>query len=139
MWEELMPVVITFVVTILGIVLTTIGTIVGIKAKELIKTIETKTGIEVDEKLAKEAVAWTEQVFNHLGGAEKFEKAKDRYILLLAERGVPLREEVIDSLIEQAVLAMKKGWNEGEAVTISFEEAQSLEPEIKYYNETEGQ
>lgn len=125
MWEEILAILTPTILTILGTILTGIATIVGLKVRQLVKQIEIKTGIEIDEKQAREAVEWAEQVYKDSGGEVKFEKAKNRLILIMNERGVPVSEKVIDTLIEQAVFGLRKGWNEetnAEQVTIEVEQ-----------------
>lgn len=136
MWEEISPIIITFVITILGTVLTTVATIVGLKAQQLVEKAKIKTGIEIDEKLASEAVEWAEQVFKDSKGQEKFEKAKDRLVLLMNERGVPVSEEVIDTLIEKAVLGLKKGWNEGQETVVKIEPIEVKSEELLLEDKT---
>ena len=77
MWEEILAILTPTILTILGTILTGIATIVGLKVRQLVKQIEIKTGIEIDEKQAREAVEWAEQVYKDSGGEVKFEKAKD--------------------------------------------------------------
>lgn len=126
MWEEILQILTPTILTILGTILTGIATIVGLKVRQLVKQIEIKTGIEIDEKQAREAVEWAEQVYKDSGGEVKFEKAKDRLILIMNERGIPVSEKVIDTLIEQAVFGLKKGWKNLETnveqVTIEVEQ-----------------
>lgn len=126
MWEEILQILTPTILTILGTILTGIATIVGLKVRQLVKQIEIKTGIEIDEKQAREAVEWAEQVYKDSGGEVKFEKAKNRLILIMNERGVPVNEKVIDTLIEQAVFGLKKGWTNletnAEQVTIEVEQ-----------------
>ena len=126
MWEEILAILTPTILTILGTILTGIATIVGRKVRQLVKQIEIKTGIEIDEKQAREAVEWAEQVYKDSGGEVKFEKAKDRLILIMNERGIPVSEKVIDTLIEQAVFGLKKGWKNLETnveqVTIEVEQ-----------------
>lgn len=126
MWEEILQILTPTILTILGTILTGIATIVGLKVRQLVKQIEIKTGIEIDEKQAREAVEWAEQVYKDSGGEVKFEKAKNRLILIMNERGVPVSEDVIDTLIEQAVFGLKKGWTNletnAEQVTIEVEQ-----------------
>ena len=126
MWEEILAILTPTILTILGTILTGIATIVGLKVRQLVKQIEIKTGIEIDEKQAREAVEWAEQVYKDSGGEVKFEKAKDRLILIMNERGIPVSEKVIDTLIEQAVFGLKKGWKNLETnveqVTIEVEQ-----------------
>lgn len=126
MWEEILQILTPTILTILGTILTGIATIVGLKVRQLVKQIEIKTGIEIDEKQAREAVEWAEQVYKDSGGEVKFEKAKDRLILIMNERGIPVSEKVIDTLIEQAVFGLKKGWTNletnAEQVTIEVEQ-----------------
>lgn len=145
MWEEILAILTPTILTILGTILTGIATIVGLKVRQLVKQIEVKTGIEIDEKQAREAVEWAEQVYKDSGGEVKFEKAKDRLVLIMNERGVPVSEKVIDTLIEQAVYGLKKGWNEeatavnvetnAEQVTIEVE--QGIENQEELVSETE--
>lgn len=120
MLEEIMPLVTTTVVTVLGILLTALTTIIGLKVNKLVENFKVKTGIEIDEKLAMEAVSWVQQVFQDNDGEEKFEKAKDRLILLMQARGVTIPEEALDTLIEKAVLGLKEGLKGEEAKTIEI-------------------
>lgn len=120
MLEEIMPLVTTTVVTVLGILLTALTTVIGLKVNKLVENFKVKTGIEIDEKLAMEAVSWVQQVFQDNDGEEKFEKAKDRLILLMQARGVTIPEEALDTLIEKAVLGLKEGLKGEEAKTIEI-------------------
>lgn len=120
MLEEIMPLVTTTVVTVLGILLTALTTIIGLKVNKLVENFKVKTGIEIDEKLAMEAVSWVQQVFKDNDGDEKFEKAKDRLILLMQARGVIIPEEALDTLIEKAVLGLKEGLKGEEVKTIEI-------------------
>lgn len=124
MMEEIMPLVTGAVMTILGILLTALTTIVGLKVNKLVENIKVKTGIEIDEKLAMEAVSWAQQVFKDNDGEEKFEKAKDRLILLMQARGVTIPEEALDTLIEKAVLGLKEGLKGEQPTVIEFEPVQ---------------
>lgn len=120
MLEEIMPLVTTTVVTVLGILLTALTTVIGLKVNKLVENFKVKTGIEIDEKLAMEAVSWVQQVFKDNDGDEKFEKAKDRLILLMQARGVTIPEEALDTLIEKAVLGLKEGLKGEEVKTIEI-------------------
>lgn len=124
MIEEIMPLITTSVVTILGILLTALTTVIGLKINKLVENFKVKTGIEIDEKLAMEAVSWVQQVFKDNDGDEKFEKAKDRLILLMQARGVSIPEEALDTLIEKAVLGLKEGLKGEEVQVIEFEPVQ---------------
>ena len=124
MMEEIMPLVTGAVMTILGILLTALTTIVGLKINKLVENVKVKTGIEIDEKLAMEAVSWAQQVFKDNDGEEKFEKAKDRLILLMQARGVAIPEEALDTLIEKAVLGLKEGLKGEQPAVIEFERIQ---------------
>lgn len=140
MLEEIMPLVTTAVITILGILLTALTTVIGLKVNKLVENFKVKTGIEIDEKLAMEAVSWVQQVFKDNDGDEKFERAKDRLILLMQARGVTIPEEALDTLIEKAVLGLKEGLKGEEIKTIEFEPVRlPIETSVALLNDTSQQ
>ena len=138
MIEEIMPLITTSVVTILGILLTALTTVIGLKINKLVENFKVKTGIEIDEKLAMEAVSWVQQVFKDNDGDEKFEKAKDRLILLMQARGVSIPEEALDTLIEKAVLGLKEGLKGEQPTVIELEPVQlPVEVDVNLVDDTD--
>lgn len=81
-------------------------TVLGAKLKV---SYEEKINTEVKESIVKATVAWVQQVYASLSGAEKLEKAITRASLLLTNKGIDISEEELEMLVESAVYGLKQG------------------------------
>lgn len=85
--------------------------VLGARIKEAYtQKINTQTKKEVAELTA----SYVQQVFNSLSGEEKLQKAMEQASLILIEKGIPVSDIELRTLIEAAVYGMKKGFYETE-------------------------
>ena len=92
---------------VLVIVIGAVAGFAGMKVKNFYNQKEIKETIENNKIIVGIAVDFAEQTYKALDGSERFEKAKDKAIAMMNERGIPVKEEEIDAMIEQAVLSFK--------------------------------
>ena len=105
--EQIIEILVGALAQILVIVIGAVAGLVGMKVKNFYNQKEIKEAIENNKVIIGIAVDFAEQTYKALDGSEKFEKAKDKAIAMMNERGIPVKEEEIDAMIEQAVLSFK--------------------------------
>ena len=105
--EQIIEILVGALAQILVIVIGAVAGLVGMKVKNFYNQKEIKETIENNKIIVGIAVDFAEQTYKALDGSERFEKAKDKAIAMMNERGIPVKEEEIDAMIEQAVLSFK--------------------------------
>ena len=105
--EQIIEIFVGALAQILVIVIGAVAGLVGMKVKNFYNQKEIKEAIENNKVIIGIAVDFAEQTYKALDGSERFEKAKDKAIAMMNERGIPVKEEEIDAMIEQAVLSFK--------------------------------
>lgn len=105
--EQIIEILVGALAQILVIVIGAVAGLVGMKVKNFYNQKEIKEAIENNKVIIGIAVDFAEQTYKALDGSERFEKAKDKAIAMMNERGIPVKEEEIDAMIEQAVLSFK--------------------------------
>lgn len=86
------------------VILTAIGSYVGLKVKTFIKE---KADTDTKKKVVETTCKYVEQIYKDLDGASKLEKAKDSILEQLNEKGVSISELELDVLIEATVNGFK--------------------------------
>ena len=105
--EQIIEILVGALVQVLVIVVGAVAGFAGMKDKNFYNQKEIKETIENNKIIVGIAVDFAEQTYRALDGSERFEKAKDKAIAMMNERGIPVKEEEIDAMIEQAVLSFK--------------------------------
>ena len=105
--EQIIEILVGALAQILVIVIGAVAGLVGMKVKNFYNQNEIEEAIENNKAIIGIAVDFAEQTYKTLEGSERFEKAKDKAIAMMNERGIPVKEEEIDAMIEQAVLSFK--------------------------------
>ena len=105
--EQIIEILVGALAQILVIVIGAVAGLVGMKVKNFYNQKEIKEAIENNKVIIGIAVDFAEQTYKTLEGSERFEKAKDKAVAMMNERGIPVKEEEIDAMIEQAVLSFK--------------------------------
>ena len=105
--EQIIEILVSALAQILVIVIGAVAGLAGMKVKNFYNQKEIKETIENNKVIIGIAVDFAEQTYKTLEGSERFEKAKDKAIAMMNERGIPVKEEEIDAMIEQAVLSFK--------------------------------
>lgn len=73
------------------------------------KTLQNITSrLAANKEIVAVAVHFAEQAYRDLDGPEKLERAKDRAIAMLQEKGLPVNENEVDMLIEAIILQMNE-------------------------------
>lgn len=120
--EILMP----GVLSILGTIITVAFSIVSYKitkwGKEYINNQNTKFTTEQKQAVVNSTVAYVEQVFKDLDGAQKLEEAKNVILASLEKQGIDIDEDEMQILIEAAVLGLKQGQNKAKTEMVKVEE-----------------
>ena len=89
-----------YIFEILATVITAVASFIGLRIKDAYtKYINTQTKKEV----VKDTVNYVEQVFKDIHGQEKLEKAKEKALEWLNEKGIGISETELEILIESAV------------------------------------
>lgn len=89
---------------ILATIITALASFVGVSIKNAYtKYINTQTKKEI----VKDTVNYVEQVFKDIHGKEKLEKAKEKALEWLNEKGIKISETELEILIESAVNGLK--------------------------------
>lgn len=129
---EISEVLNSFVIDILGIVLTGIATWLGIKVKKLINRKEVTEILEQQRGIIKVVVRFVEQAFQELDGPEKLEKAKSESLIWLNAIGLKITEQQLNLIIESAVheLALAKKEAEQVAPTVTVNTEGISEPSV---------
>jgi hypothetical protein len=105
--EQIIEILVGALAQVLVIVIGAVAGFAGMKVKNFYNQKEIKEIIENNKIIVGIAVDFAEQTYRALDGSERFEKAKDKAIAMMNERGIPAKEEEIDAMIEQAVLSFK--------------------------------
>lgn len=105
--EQIIEILVGALAQVLVIVIGAVAGFAGMKVKNFYNQKEIKETIENNKIIVGIAVDFAEQTYKALDGSERFEKAKDKAIAMMNERGIPVKEEEIDAMIEQAVLSFK--------------------------------
>lgn len=93
-----------YIFEILATVITGIASFVGLTIKNAYtKYINTKTKKEI----VKDTVNYVEQVYKDIHGAEKLNKAKEKALEWLKQKGIKISETELEILIESAVNGLK--------------------------------
>ena len=89
---------------ILATIITAIASFIGLTIKNAYtKYINTKTKKEI----VKDTVNYVEQVFKNIHGEEKLNKAKEKALEWLKQKGIKISETELEILIESAVKELK--------------------------------
>ena len=105
--EQIIEILVGALAQVLIIVVGAVAGFAGMKVKNFYNQKEIKETIENNKIIVGIAVDFAEQTYKALDGSERFEKAKDKAVAMMNERGIPVKEEEIDAMIEQAVLSFK--------------------------------
>lgn len=93
-----------YIFEILATIITALASFIGVSIKNAYtKYINTKTKKEV----VKDTVNYVEQVFKDIHGLEKLNKAKEKALEWLNEKGIKISETELEILIESAVKELK--------------------------------
>lgn len=102
MWGEIQP----YLLEIIVAILTGVASFIGIKIKKVYEDhVNTKTKKDVVETTVK----YVEQVYKDIHGEEKLNKAKEKALEWLNEKGISVSDTELEILIEAAV----NGFNNG--------------------------
>ncbi|MBE6145073.1 MAG: hypothetical protein E7171_00465 [Firmicutes bacterium] len=102
MFEIIQP----YLLEIIVAILTGIASFIGVKVKKVYEEyVDTKTKKEIVECTVK----YVEQVYKTIHGEEKLEKAKDKALEWLNEKGITISDTELEILIEASV----NGFNNG--------------------------
>ena len=96
--EQIIEILVGALAQILVIVIGAVAGLVGMKVKNFYNQKEIKEAIENNKVIIGIAVDFAEQTYKTLEGSERFEKAKDKAIAMMNERGIPVKEEEIDAM-----------------------------------------
>lgn len=96
-----------YILPILGTALAALAGFIGKQLKQLYqKYINDKT----KEAVVRTCVKAAEQLYHHLSGPEKLEKAKEGVLEMLEEKGIPISELELNLLIESCVSEFNYGF-----------------------------
>lgn len=116
--NEVMDVFMSGVISLLGSVVTVAVGIITYKitrwGNEYINNQNTKLTTQQKQAVVNSTVAYVEQVFKDIDGAQKLEEAKNKILSLLQEQGITITDEEMQVLIEAAVVGLKQGQNKAE-------------------------
>ena len=105
MFEILQP----YLLEIIVAILTGVASFIGVKIKKVYEEyINTKTKKEIVECTVK----YVEQVFKEIHGEEKLNKAKDKALEWLNEKGIKVSDTELEILIEASVNGFNNGVKE---------------------------
>ena len=100
MFEEIQP----YILEIIVAILTGVASFIGMKVKKVYEEyVNTKTKKDVVDTTVK----YVEQVYKDIHGEEKLEKAKEKALEWLNEKGIKISETELEILIESAVNGLK--------------------------------
>ena len=105
MLEILQP----YLLEILFAILTGIASFIGMKIK---KVYEEYVNTKVKKDVVEDTVKYVEQVFKDIHGQEKLDKAKEKALEWLNEKGISISEVELEILIEATVNSFNKEINE---------------------------
>ena len=124
--NEVMDVLMSGVISLLGSVITVAISIITYKVtkwgNEYINNQNTKLTIQQKQAVINSTVAYVEQVFKDLDGAQKLQEAKNAILISLEKQGIDIDEDEMQILIEAAVLGLKQGQNKAETEMAKVEE-----------------
>lgn len=107
----------------IGIILTALATLLATWFSVLGSQLKAKYNEKVNTQIKKDVVdttvAWVQQMYYALDGDEKLSRAMSRASELLTEKGIPVTDVELRTLIESAVYGLKKGFYETEELTNS--------------------
>lgn len=93
-----------YIFEILATIVTALVSFIGVSIKNAYtKYINTQTKKEI----VKDTVNYVEQVFKDIHGAEKLNKAKEKALEWLNEKGIKISETELEIMIESAVNGLK--------------------------------
>lgn len=102
MWQTIQP----YILEIIVAILTGVASFIGMKVKKVYEEyVNTKTKKEVVDTTVK----YVEQVYKDIHGQEKLNKAKDKALEWLKEKGINISDVELEILIEASV----NGFNNG--------------------------
>ena len=118
--EQIMEVVMPAVLQLAGTVLMVLAGVIGYQIKKLYnKYVDT----QVKKDVVESTVQYVEQVFTDIHGQEKLDKAIERASQLLAEQGISVSIDELETLIEAAINGFNNGYQfEKSGVTTAPEE-----------------
>lgn len=99
-------------------------TILGTKIKQVYTE---KVNTQTKKEVVAMTVAYVQQLYAALDGEAKLQKAIEQASLILAEKGIPVSEVELRTLIESAVYGLKQGMK----VTAEIEEGEEIEGQIE--------
>lgn len=97
-WNGISP----YILQIIGVILTTIASYIGLQIKKLY---EKKVNTDIKEEIVKTVVNMVEQLAKSKGwtSEEKYNKARDTTIQLLNKAGIKITDMELEVLIESVV------------------------------------
>ena len=105
--EQIMKVVMPAALQLAGTILMVLAGIVGYQVKKLFnKYVDT----QVKKDIVESTVQYVEQVFKDIHGQEKLDKAIERASQLLAEQGISVSIDELETLIEAAINGFNNGY-----------------------------
>lgn len=120
--EQVLEVLLGAALELLAIGVTFIIGWAGLAAKKYIKDKDNALQLEQKEKYARVAVFGIERALQEFDGAEKFVGAKQALLDWTKANNIPLAEEELDLLIENAVTQMK---DEGKEIKKAYNETKA--------------
>lgn len=127
---------VTYIIPIIMAIFTAIAGWLGVQIKALCQRyLDNKTKRDV----ARTCVKAVEQLYYDLSGPEKLKKAQEGIVAMLQEKGIPISELEMNTLIESVVCEFNHGAGIGELLALP-EADQTAEPcyEAPVYTEEEG-
>lgn len=98
-----------YLLEIIVAILTGIASFIGVKVKKVYEEyVNTKTKKDVVDSTVK----YVEQVYKDIHGEEKLEKAKDKALEWLKEKGITISDTELEILIEASVNGFNNGLKE---------------------------
>lgn len=103
---------------VLSILLPALATLIaawfGMIGAKIKSKYEQSINTEITKTVVNDTVKFVQQLYADLDGAEKFQKALERVVTILNEKGIPISEAEIKMLIESAVFGLKQGLKEAD-------------------------
>lgn len=98
-----------YILEIIAAILTGVASFIGMKVKKIYEEhVNTKT----KEDVVASTVKYVEQVYKDIHGAEKLEKAKEKALEWLNEKGISISDIELEILIEASVNSFNNGLKE---------------------------
>ena len=98
----------SYLIEILSVILTGIVTYVGLQIKKLF---EQHIDTQVKKNVVDSTVKYIEQVYKDIHGQDKLNKAKEKALEWLNEKGITISDTELEILIESAVNGFNNGLN----------------------------